>query len=145
MAGGRDVHPGQGQVALPVSCGGFFRSDPRLSPVGQAGRGREQSASRAKALGGGNHPHPRVINTDKEAAYPPAIVQLKDEGVLEENCQHRPVQYLNNVLEQDHRAIKRRIRAGQNFRSFWGAWRTIAGYEAVHMIRKGRRAGVPWA
>jgi hypothetical protein len=46
--------------------------------------------------------------TDKHAGYPPAIVQLKDEGVLEENCQHRPVQYLNNVLEQDHRAIKRR-------------------------------------
>ena len=65
----------------------------------------------AKALGRQNHPVPRVINTDKHAAYPPAIVQLKDEGVLEENCQHRPVQYLNNVLEQDHRTIKRRIRA----------------------------------
>src|ERR1700752_1861639 len=91
-----------------------------------------------KALGRANHPTPRVINTDKHAAYPPAIAQLKDEGVLEENCQHRPVQYLNNVLEQDHRAIKRRIRASQHFRSFWGAWRTIAGYEAVHMIRKGQ-------
>src|ERR1700726_3413449 len=68
-----------------------------------------------KALGGANHPHPRVINTDKYAAYPPAIVQLKDEGVLEENCQHRPVQYLNNALEQDHRAIKRRVRASQHF------------------------------
>src|ERR1700693_5581225 len=41
-----------------------------------------------------------------------------------------------NVLEQDHRAIKRWIRASQHFRSFWGAWRTIAGYEAIHMIRK---------
>jgi transposase, IS6 family len=61
-------------------------------------------------------------------------------GVLEENCQHRPVQYLNNVLEQDHQAIKRRVRASQHFRSFWGAWRTIAGYEAIHMIRK--RPGV---
>jgi transposase, IS6 family len=67
----------------------------------------------AKALGRQNHPVPRVINTDKHAAYPPAIVQLKDEGVLEENCRHRPVQYLNNVLEQDHRAIKRRINASQ--------------------------------
>jgi transposase, IS6 family len=57
---------------------------------------------------------------------------------LEENCRHRPVQYLNNVLEQDHRAIKRRIRASQHFRSFWGAWRTIAGYEAINMIRKGQ-------
>ena len=90
----------------------------------------------AKALGGANHPYPRVINTDKDAAYPPAIVELKAEGTLVENCRHRPVQYLNNVLEQDHRAIKRRVRASQHFRSFWGAWRTIAGYEAIHMIRK---------
>jgi hypothetical protein len=42
----------------------------------------------AKALGGANHPHPGVINTDKDAAYPPAIVQLKAEGALEENCQN---------------------------------------------------------
>ena len=92
----------------------------------------------AKALGGENHPAPRVINTDEHAGYPPAIVRLKAEGVLVEHCWHRPVQYLNNVLEQDHRAIKRRVRASQNFRSFWGAWRTIAGYEAMHMIRKGQ-------
>jgi transposase, IS6 family len=90
----------------------------------------------SKALGGANHSEPRVINTDKHAAYPPAIVRLKAEGALEKDCQHRPVQYLNNVLEQDHRAIKRRVRASQHFRSFWGAWRTIAGYEAIHMIRK---------
>jgi transposase, IS6 family len=92
----------------------------------------------AKALGGANHPHPRVIDTDKYAAYPPAIAELKADGVLDENSKHRPVQYLNNILEQDHRAIKRRVRASQHFRSFWGAWRTIAGYEAIHMIRKGQ-------
>ena len=74
----------------------------------------------AKALGGENHPAPRVINTDQHAGYPPAIVRLKAEEALKENCRHRPVQYLNNVLEQDHRAIKRRIRASQHFRSFWG-------------------------
>jgi IS6 family transposase len=89
-----------------------------------------------KAFGGENHPTPRVINTDKHAAYPPAIVELKAGRVLEEKCTHRPVQYLKNVLEQDHRAIKRR-----HFRSFWGAWRTIAGYEAIHMIRKGQAYG----
>ena len=94
-----------------------------------------------KALDGENHPAPRVINTDKHAAYPPAIVELKADSVLGENCTHRPVQYLNNVLEQDHRAIKRRVRASQHFRSFWGAWRTIAGYEAIHMIRKGQAYG----
>src|ERR1700732_533858 len=91
-----------------------------------------------KALGGENHPAPRVINTDEHAGYPPAIVRLKAEEALKENCRHRSVQYLNNVLEQDHRAIKRRMRASQHFRSFWGAWRTIAGYEAIHMIRKGQ-------
>ena len=94
-----------------------------------------------KALGGENHPAPRVINTDKHAAYPPAIAGLQAAGDLADNCQHRPVQYLNNVLEQDHRAIKRRINASQHFRSFWCAWRTIAGYEAIHMIRKGQACG----
>jgi transposase, IS6 family len=47
----------------------------------------------------------------------------------------------SNVLEQDHRAIKRRINASQHFRSFWAAWRTIAGYEAIHTIRKGQASG----
>jgi transposase, IS6 family len=90
-----------------------------------------------KALGGENHPAPRVVNTDKHAAYPPAIVELKGDGVLGENW----CSIFNNVLEQDHRAIKRRVRASQHFRSFWGAWRTIAGYEAIHMLRKGQAYG----
>jgi hypothetical protein len=47
--------------------------------------------------------------------YPPSIAELKAEGVLDENSKHRPVQYLNNILEQDHRAIKRRVRASQHF------------------------------
>ena len=50
----------------------------------------------------------------------------------------RPVQYLNNILEQDHRAIKRRVKAKQSFREFQAARRTIEGYEAMHMIRKGQ-------
>jgi transposase, IS6 family len=45
---------------------------------------------------------------------------------------------LNNILEQDHRAIKRRVKAKQGFRAFQTARRTIQGYEAVHMIRKGQ-------
>src|SRR6202521_441103 len=95
----------------------------------------------SKTLGRQHHPVPRVINTDGHSAYPPAIVRLKAEGALDEDCRHRPVPYLNNVLEQDHRAIKRRVNASQHFRSFWGAWRTIAGYEAIHMIRKGQAYG----
>jgi transposase, IS6 family len=45
---------------------------------------------------------------------------------------------LNNILEQDHRAIKRRVNAKQGFREFQAARRTIQGYEAIHMIRKGQ-------
>ena len=45
---------------------------------------------------------------------------------------------MNNILEQDHRAIKRRVKAKQGFRAFKAARRTIAGYEAIHMIRKGQ-------
>jgi transposase, IS6 family len=48
------------------------------------------------------------------------------------------VPYLNNIVEQDHRSIKRRINASLGFRSFAGAERTIQGYEAMHMIRKGQ-------
>jgi transposase-like protein len=45
---------------------------------------------------------------------------------------------LSNILEQDHRAIKRRVKAKQGFRAFQAARRTIAGYEAIHMMRKGQ-------
>ena len=94
----------------------------------------------SKTLGRQHHPVPRVINTDGHSAYPPAIVRLKAEGALDEDCRHRPVPYLNNVLEQDHHAIKRRSMRVSISDRFGGAWRTIAGYEAVHMIRQ--RPGV---
>jgi DDE domain len=48
------------------------------------------------------------------------------------------VQYLNNILEHDHRAIKRRVKAKQGFREFHAARHIIQGYEAMHMIRKGQ-------
>jgi IS6 family transposase len=50
---------------------------------------------------------------------------------------------LNNVVEQDHRGIKRRVNASQGFRSFDGAWRTIQGYEVLHMIRTGQVRWLP--
>ncbi len=91
-----------------------------------------------KALGDRSHPQPRVINTDLAPIYSSAIPDSKKEGTLRKRCRHRPVQYLNNILEQDHRAIKRRVNAKQGFREFQAARRTIEGYEAVHMIRKGQ-------
>jgi transposase-like protein len=86
-----------------------------------------------KALGDRSHPQPRVIKI-----YSSAISDTKKEGTLRNRCRHRPVQHLNNILEQDHRAIKRRVNAKQGFREFQAARRTIQGYEAIHMIRKGQ-------
>src|SRR5262245_54211023 len=91
-----------------------------------------------KALSDPSHPQPRVINTDLAPIYASAIPGIKKEGILRRRCRHRPIQYLNNILEQDHRAIKRRVNAKQGFREFQAARRTIQGYEAMHMIRKGQ-------
>ena len=84
---------------------------------------------------------PRVINTDQAPIYGSAIPDLKKEGALRRRCRHRPVQYLNNILGQDHRAIKRRVNAKQGFREFQAARRTIQGYQAMNMIGKGRPSG----
>ena len=72
-----------------------------------------------KALGDRSHPQPRVINTDLAPIYSSAIPDSKKEGTPRTRCLHRPVQYSNNILEQDHRAIKRRVnpsKASENFR-----------------------------
>ena len=90
------------------------------------------------ALSDQSHPQPRVINTDQARLYGAAIAGVKEEGTLRRRCRHRPVQYLNNILEQDHRALNRRVKAKQSFREFRAARRTIEGYEAMHMIRKGQ-------
>ena len=91
-----------------------------------------------KVLADPLHPQPRVINTDQAHLYGSAISGVKKEGILRHRCRHRPVQYLNNILEQDHRAIKRRVKAKQGFCEFHATRRTIRGYEAMHMIRKGQ-------
>lgn len=96
-----------------------------------------------QVLRGENHPAPRVINTDQHAGYPPAIQALKEAGVLAPDCEHRAVRYLNNVIEQDHRAIKRRVKAGGHFRAFGSALASLAGYEAMHVLRKGQIAAAP--
>ena len=91
-----------------------------------------------KALSDPSRPQSCVINTDKARLYRSAIAAVQAEGTLHRRCQHRPVQYLNNILEQDHRVIKRRVKAKQGFRPFHAARQTVAGYEAMHMIRKGQ-------
>jgi IS6 family transposase len=88
------------------------------------------------------HSSPRVINVDKNPAYPPAVEQLKEEGILSVSAQLQRCKYLNNIVEQDHRFIKRRVNPGLGFFSFKTAWRTIGGYEVMNMIRKGQVEGI---
>lgn len=76
---------------------------------------------------------PRVINVDKNAAYPKAIDQMKAEEGLPESVEFRQNKYLNNRVEQDHRFIKRLTLPGMGFHSFNTARRTLRGYEAMNM------------
>ena len=80
------------------------------------------------ALSGTGGKRPRVINVDGHPAYARAISELKQSGELGRRCRRQPSPYLNNIIEQDHRFIKKRIAASLGFRSAEGAWRTIEGY-----------------
>jgi IS6 family transposase len=73
---------------------------------------------------------------DKNAAYPEAFATSQNEKVLPHDCKLRRVKYLNNIIEQDHRFIKKRVRACLGYRSFDTAERTIQGVEAINMVRK---------
>jgi transposase, IS6 family len=90
------------------------------------------------ALGQAGHVQPRVTNVDGHPAYPVAVVDLKRSGELGRCCRCRREPYMNNIVEQDHRFVKKRVAASQWFRSVDGALNTIAGYEAMNIIRKGQ-------
>jgi transposase-like protein len=66
------------------------------------------------------------------------VETLKAEGVLPRRVQLRQCKYLNNVVEQDHRTVKKRVWLAKGYGSFATAWRTLPGIEAVNMTRKGR-------
>ena len=81
---------------------------------------------------------PFSISVDKNAAYPEAFSTSQEERVVPKDCKLRRVKYLNNVIEQDHRFVKKKVRASQCFKSFHTAERTLEGIEAVNMMRKGQ-------
>src|SRR4028118_1783966 len=91
-----------------------------------------------KLMRADHRPLPFTIGTDKHASYPETFATSVIDKVLPIDCKMRRVKYLNNIIEQDHRAIRRRWRAMQCFRSFHTAERTIEGIEAAHMMRKGQ-------
>jgi transposase-like protein len=91
-----------------------------------------------KTLNAAHTQFPRVINVDKNAAYLPAVDDLKADKQLPKTTELRQVKYLNNRVEQDHRFIKRLTKPGMGFGSFNSARRTLRGIEAMHMLRKGQ-------
>jgi transposase, IS6 family len=96
-----------------------------------------------KALKQPHTVNPRTITVDKNAAYPVAMKTMKRDAELWRFAKLRQVKFLNNIVEQDHRRIKRLVRPGLGFKSLMTATRTIAGYEAMAMIRKAQVESAP--
>ena len=63
---------------------------------------------------------------------------LKNEGFLPKEMEIRPVKYLNNIVEQDHRFIKKVTKPCLGFQSIRTASKTISGIEAMHILWKGQ-------
>jgi putative transposase len=82
------------------------------------------------------HGVPEKITIDKSGANTAAIVSVQADSGL--SIELRQSKYLNNIVEQDHRAVKRIVRPMLGFKSFRCARILIAGIETMHMIRKGQ-------
>lgn len=95
-----------------------------------------------KALDQRHTVNPRAITVDKNPSYPKALAKMKRDGELWRRSKLRQVKYLNNIVEQDHRRIKRLTGPGLGFGGFWTARRTLAGFESMAMIRKGQVKGI---
>lgn len=85
-----------------------------------------------------HHGEPEVVTIDKSGANTAALATLNAGKPDEETITIRQSKYLNNLVEQDHRNIKRRTRAMLGFKSFRRAQTILAGIELIHMIRKGQ-------
>ena len=86
----------------------------------------------------GNNGEPRIINIDKSVANTAGIKTWNKRNLTSNKIKIRRVKYLNNIVEQDHRSIKRRIAITTGFKEFESAQRTLAGIEIINIIRKGQ-------
>jgi transposase, IS6 family len=91
-----------------------------------------------KAIAQPHVANPRTLTVDKNPAYPIAVADMKSDDQLSPRTCLRQCKYLNNIVEQDHRRIKRLVRPGLGFGSFHTARRTLAGFETMAMMRKGQ-------
>ncbi len=86
--------------------------------------------------------NPRTITVDKNPWYPKAVAEMKNDAELWCRSRLRQVKYPNNIVGQDHRRIKRLTGPGLGFGGFWTSRRTLAGFEAMAMIRQGQVKGL---
>ena len=82
------------------------------------------------------HGLPDKVTIDKSGANTAALDALQEETGAA--IEIRPINYLNNLVEQDHRAVKRIIRPMMGFHAFRSARVTLQGIELMHMIKKGQ-------
>jgi putative transposase len=132
LANGRNLCEGQGHVEVFVSgrrqgwrhCG--FPTD----------RWDHKAALRFLRKAFGQHGAPSKITIDKSGANTAAIESCNADRKA--GIKIRQAKYLNNIVEQHHRAIKRVVRPMLGFKSFRFAAATIAGIGLMHIIRKGQ-------
>src|ERR1700752_5273166 len=84
------------------------------------------------------HGAPQKITLDGYAASHEAVAELQEEGALSPDLIVRTNRYLNNVIEQDHRRVKQRVRPRLGFKRFAHAVITLSGIELVHQMKKGQ-------
>jgi transposase-like protein len=82
------------------------------------------------------HGFPAKVTIDKSGANTAALEALKEQ--TGQTIEIRQIKYLNNLVEQDHRAIKRIVRPMLGFKTFDSARCTLRGIELIHMIKKGQ-------
>ena len=135
-----------GLFPLRITVSPQLPKRPGFYPISAPAQTLQQNPARRffrKALKQAHTVNPRTLTVDKNAAFPSATKAMKKSGELWRFTKLRQVKYLNNIVEQDHRRIKRLVRPGLGFKSFHTARRTIAGYEVMAMVRKGQVAAMP--
>src|ERR1700722_3553271 len=133
LANGRDLCSDQGHLEVSVSRGRQGRRHGGLPVDGQTG---SQGGAAFLTQGDRTERYPRKITIDKSGANTAAIESYNKDH--EAGIEIRQAKYLNNIVEQDHRAVKRLARPMLGFKSFRSAQVTLTGIELMHMIRKGQ-------
>jgi len=103
---------------------------------------RDASAAKAflkKAIK--HNDRPEKVTVDKSGSNKAALDYCNQDISKNEKIEIRQIKYLNNIIEQDHRFIKKRTKLTLGFKCFHSAQATIGGIESVRMIQKGQITG----